>query len=213
MENLSLIGEKLIVQGKEFTIKSLLGKGKAAYSYLIEHGDEKLVYKKMHEEHVDYYNFSNKLMSEVEAYKRILGSGIALPRLIEFNDEKQYLIKEYIDGDIAAELAAKRQLNENHFQMIFQMNNKLKNHGIHIDYFPTNFIYCENELYCIDYECHHYNAEWDFENWGIYYWLNSDGMKEHLDTGEALNLNKPGQPKPISEPFEQEKQKLMKILG
>jgi len=39
-----------------------------------------------------------------------------------------------------------------------------------IDYFPTNFVLQNNELYYIDYECNEYMEEWNFENWGIKYW-------------------------------------------
>lgn len=35
---------------------------------------------------------------------------------------------------------------------------------INIDYFPTNFIVQNDELYYIDYECNEYSGEWNFEN-------------------------------------------------
>lgn len=42
--------------------------------------------------------------------------------------------------------------------------------GINIDYFPTNFVVQDGEIYYIDYECNQYMEEWNFENWGIKYW-------------------------------------------
>ena len=42
--------------------------------------------------------------------------------------------------------------------------------GINIDYFPTNFVVQDGEIYYIDYECNQYMEEWSFENWGIKYW-------------------------------------------
>lgn len=41
--------------------------------------------------------------------------------------------------------------------------------GINIDYFPTNFVVQDGEIYYIDYEDNHYMEEWNFENWGIKY--------------------------------------------
>ena len=96
-------------------------------------------------------------------------------------------------------------------EKIFDMHKRFKEVGIHVDYFPTNFIYTsDNEIYCIDYECYDYNEEWDFLNWGIYYWLNQEGMKEHNLKGSTEKLNKPGTYKPFDEPFEALKQELVK---
>ena len=52
------IPEKLTVNGKEFAIKKLLGKGKGGYSYLAadEAGNE-FVLKQLHHEPCDYYQF------------------------------------------------------------------------------------------------------------------------------------------------------------
>ena len=91
------------------------------------------------------------------------------------------------------------------------MHKRFKEVGIHVDYFPANFIYTsDNEIYCIDYECYDYNEEWDFVQWGIYYWLNQEGMKEHNEKGSTEKLNKPGTYKPFDAPFEDIKQELMK---
>ena len=59
------------------------------------------------------------------------------------------------------------------------------------------------------YQNFNYNPEWDFVQWGIYYWLNQEGMKEHSEKGSTEKLNKPGTYKPFDEPFEKTKQELM----
>jgi hypothetical protein len=50
---------------------------------------------------------------------------------------------------------------------------------INIDYFPTNFIVQNDELYYIDYECNEYSGEWNFENWGIKYWSKTPEFIEY----------------------------------
>lgn len=202
-------GQTVHILNEDFILESLLGRGKAAYSWLAVSGNRQVVYKKMHTEPVPYYTFSNKVLSEVDAWKRLTDAGIHMPELLEWNDDQQYLVKEYIPGKTAAELAAQGLLQDQHFMLAWKFNRTLASAGLHVDYFPTNFIVTDTEILYIDYECHPYNSEWDFENWGIYYWLNSAGLKTLLETGTCDTLNYPGTPKPVREPFEAAKQAIL----
>jgi predicted Ser/Thr protein kinase len=204
---------EVLVDGRAYRVSHLLGKGKSAYSWLITDGAHSLVLKKMHDEKVDYYTFTDKLAAELDAYRKLKASGIALPRLICHSETERYLIKEYIDGPTAAELVARQEITLDHFRLVYAMHDQLRRHGLHIDYFPTNFIFSEGRILLIDYECHSYNAEWDFENWGIYYWLNVQGMKEHLEAGSTDKLNPPGSPKPYTIPFEAERHSILTTCG
>jgi hypothetical protein len=205
----SLTGTEIRILGRSCRIIALLGRGKSAYSWLATDGENRFVYKKMHQEAVEHYTFGNKLMAEVEAFGRLSEAGAPVPRLLEWNDAEQYLVKEYVEGDIAAVLAAAGRLTDRHFDLAWGFNEKLRDAGLHVDYFPTNFIFTPAGINYIDYECHPYNAEWDFENWGIYYWLNGQGMREHLDSGSTDLLNIPGTPKPFTEPFEERKREIL----
>ncbi len=202
-------GQTVRILNDNFVIDSLLGRGKSAYSWLATSGSRQVVFKKMHSEPVPYYTFSNKVLSEVDAWQRLTSAGIPMPELLEWNDEQQYLVKEYIPGPTAAELGAKGLLKYEHFSLAWQLHQQLTAAGFHVDYFPTNFIFDGQRIVYIDYECHPYNSEWDYENWGIYYWLNSDGLKTLIETGASDTLNYPGSPKPIQEPFEEAKQALL----
>ncbi|PRX32604.1 hypothetical protein BX659_104153 [Orenia metallireducens] len=184
-----MIGEQIKIEGQEFMIDKLLGKGKSGYSYLITNGQKNLVLKKIHHEPCSYYNFEgSKLKCELNAY-HVLKEFIRVPRLIDYNHEEEYLIKEYIDGPTAAELIANSSLEEYHVMEIFNISKLLKEEGINIDYFPTNFVIKDDKLIYVDYEFNDYMEEWDLINWGAYYWANSEGMKEYLDTGNIAKLN------------------------
>lgn len=167
----------------------------------------------MHQEKIDYYTFGNKLLAEVEAYDKLEPSGVRLPRLLAWSDEQQYLIKEYLHGPTGAELAAAGELGADHWAAILRSHQQLKAAGLHVDYFPTNFIWQNGEMVLIDYECHPYNREWDFPNWGMFYWLNCWGMKEHLETGQSDRLNLPGRPKPVWAEFLSQRDALLAQLG
>ena len=197
-----MTGQKIKIKDKEFIIKEFIGKGKSAYSYLIEHEYEKYVLKKMHDEPCAYYTFGDKLQSELGAYNKLKEIGIRIPALFVANAEEQYLIKEYIEGQTVAEMVADNKLTDKHFKQIFNMCGKLYSHGINIDYFPTNFVVSNDELVYVDYEFNQYSDEWNFENWGIYYWVNIQGMNEFVETGNHLAINQDDNSgKPIKEQF------------
>ena len=56
----------------------------------------------------------------------------------------------------------------------------------------------------IDYECNNYMDEWNFENWGIYFFANPNGMKKYLETGEVDEMLISAESgKPIKNGFEE----------
>ena len=63
---------------------------------------------------------------------------------------------------------------------------ELREAGLNIDWFPTNFIGREGTLYYVDYECNPYMDQWSFENWGVRYWSRTPELdayaKEHGDS-------------------------------
>lgn len=97
-------------------------------------------------------------------------------------------MKEYIKGGVATELIATGKAGTV-IDQLYKMSNTAKNAGINLDYFPANFVSNDGILYYIDYEYNKYQAEWDLYNWGIYYWANTEGMKQFLDTGDITTLN------------------------
>lgn len=198
---------------KKYKIKKLLGHGKGGYSYLAQDDLREVVVKQLHHENCDYYNFGDKFKSELEAYNRLAKIGIKIPKLFVACEEQEILIKEYIEGETLAKIVAEGQMQEEYIIKIFEMTKKLYPAQINIDYFPTNFVVKGGEIYYIDYEYNNYNEEWNFENWGIYYLANKSGMKEFLDTGNALAINKDkNSGKPITTPFEKTVQEWLNIL-
>jgi len=50
------------------------------------------------------------------------------------------------------------------------LSHLLREAGLNIDWFPTNFMCRDGLLYYVDYECNPYMDEWSFERWGVRYW-------------------------------------------
>ena len=174
--NLMNYVEILNVNGVEYKLLKFLGKGKGGYSYLVERDGKKYTLKQIHHEPCDYYTFvDDKLQSELRDYQTLLNLRIRMPKLLDVDFENERILKEYIEGETVMALAQRDEVQEVHVEQVKKMCNLLYPAGLNIDYYPTNFILQDEKLYYIDYECNQYSDEWNFENWGIKYWINNGG--------------------------------------
>lgn len=162
--------EKMTVNGKEYEIIKLLGKGKGGYSYLAADNSGKYVLKQIHHEPCDYYQFGNKIESERNDYKKLREIGIRIPAMLDLDLQKERILKEYIEGDTIYELVLRDQMKAAYIGQVREMCTLLYAAHTNIDYFPTNFVVRKDRIYYVDYECNEYMEEWNFENWGIKYW-------------------------------------------
>ena len=162
--------EEMTVNGKPYRIIKLLGKGKGGYSYLAEDDGGQYVLKQIHHEPCDYYQFGDKLQSELRDYQRLLNIGIPLPKLLEADVEAERILKEYIEGPTIAQLVAEDRMEQDYYCQIQAMCSLLYPANTNIDYYPTNFVVRDGKLYYIDYECNDYMQQWDYEHWGSQYW-------------------------------------------
>ena len=171
--------EKMSVNGREYRIRKLLGKGKGGYSYLAE--DERGVYvlKQIHHEPCDYYQFGNKIEAEQRDYERLRKIGIKMPKMLDVDVEKERILKEYIEGDTIYDLVLQDKVKAIYLEQMKKMCNLLYPVNTNIDYFPTNFVVNNDEIYYIDFECNDYMEEWNFENWGIKYWSKTPEFLEY----------------------------------
>ena len=162
--------ENMTINGKLFQVLKLLGHGKGGYSYLVTDGAGEFVLKQIHHEPCDYYQFGDKLASELRDYDRLRAIGIRMPEMYEVDEANERILKEYIEGPTIAQLVEQRCMIPAYFDEVREMSRICRNAGLNIDYYPTNFVVCGDHLYYIDYECNPYSDQWNFENWGIQYW-------------------------------------------
>ena len=165
----------LNVNDKSYEIIKLLGKGKGGYSYLVTDGEKKYVLKQIHHEPCDYYQFGNKIESEVRDYHRLKQVGIRIPEMYDVDISNERILKEYIEGETVADLVERNAVKPEYVEQVRQMCRLLYPTGLNIDYYPTNFVVQKELLYYIDYECNEYMEEWNFENWGIKCWSKVQG--------------------------------------
>ncbi|MEE1305554.1 MAG: serine/threonine-protein kinase [Agathobacter sp.] len=169
------------VNGREFEIVTLLGKGKGGYSYLATDGEKNYVLKQIHHEPCDYYQFGNKIEAEINDYRRLLEIGIRIPAMLDVDVEQERVLKEYIDGDTIYDMVLEDRMNPEYIEQVKAMCELLYPANTNIDYFPTNFVVQNGLMYYIDFECNNYMEEWNFENWGVKYWSKTPEFLKYVE--------------------------------
>ena len=169
------------VNNKDFTLIKLLGKGKGGYSYLVTDGLKQYVLKQIHHEPCDYYQFGNKIESEINDYKRLKEIGIRIPEMLDVDIENERILKEYVEGETIYQLVLDDKMKDAYLEQVREMCRILYAQNTNIDYFSTNFVVQNEELYYIDFECNDYMEEWNFENWGIKYWSKTPEFLQYVE--------------------------------
>ena len=168
----------MTVNSREFEVLRLLGKGKGGYSYLVTDGKYQYVLKQIHHEPCDYYTFGDKLQSELRDYETLKSLGIPMPELLDVDYSQERLLKTFIDGDTMNVLIKEDRMEPGFYDQIHAICEKLYAANLNIDYYPTNFVAQQGQLYYIDFECNSYMDQWNYENWGCKYWSKTKEFAE-----------------------------------
>ena len=170
----------LTVNGTEYHVLCLLGKGKGGYSYLTERDGRQYVLKQIHHEPCDYYQFGDKLQSELRDYRRLHDIGVPMPELLDADAATERILKEYIPGSTVYQLVKEDRLPAWCIPQMEALCSRLYAANTNIDYFPTNFIPLDGTLYYVDYECNDYMEQWNFANWGVKYWSKTQEFLQYV---------------------------------
>lgn len=162
----------------------LLGHGKGGYSYLAERNGKQYVLKQIHHEPCAYYNFGNKIEAEQHDYERLRNAEIRIPKMIAIDLYAERILKEYIEGDTVFTMIREGVPVEDYLPQVRRMATQAQDHGLNIDYFPTNFVVRDGLIWYVDYECNDYMDEWNFENWGVRYWSRTPEFESYLKEQE-----------------------------
>ena len=175
--------ENMQVCEKEYRVLKLLGKGKGGYSYLVTDGVGEYVLKQIHHEPCDYYQFGDKLESELRDYERLRQVGIPMPELLAVDRQQERLLKEFLAGDTVDVLVLRDKMEAGYLCQMEHICARLYSAGLNIDYFPTNFVVRDGTLFYVDFECNPYSDQWNFQNWGVKYWSKTPEFLAHFANG------------------------------
>ena len=110
--------DKMDINGTNYDVVRLLGKGKGGYSYLVTDGNRNYVLKQIHHEPCDYYTFGDKLASELTDYEKLKAIGIPLPALLAVDRQQERILKEYIDGPTVNRLVLRDEMRPEYYTQI-----------------------------------------------------------------------------------------------
>ena len=159
--------DTIFVNQKPYTVVRLLGHGKGGYSYLVEENGCQYVLKQIHHEPCEYYSFGNKIEAEINDYKRLLQTGIRLPRMLDVDIENERIVKEYIDGPTIYELVKDDAMDDSYIVQVREMAQMVYSAGLNIDYFSTNFVVANGAIFYIEQTKTKFNLRAEFEILGI----------------------------------------------
>ena len=177
--------EVLTLNGREYAVLRLLGRGKGGYTWLAERDGVRYALKQIHHEPCDYYAFGDKLAAELGDYEKLSALNVPIPRLLDADREQERLLKELLPGETIYRLVLRDAVEPWHLEQVRALSRALRSAGLNIDWFPTNFMCRDGTLYYVDYECNPYMEEWSFERWGVRYWSRTAELeayaREHGD--------------------------------
>ncbi len=177
-----------------------LGRGKSGISWLVKCAGVERVLKLIHHQPNSFYRFdADKLGCELDAEQRLRRLGVPMPELLSYSVDKDWLLKEYIHGEDAPELIAQDRVPQECFAQLAELHRICRDAGLNLDWFPANFVLRDKRLYYIDYETNPYSEEWNFPNWGLWYWLNASGFARWLQDGRGEHLNQDQSGHPLRE--------------
>ena len=84
--------ESMTVNGRSFRVLRLLGKGKGGYSYLVADDEGQYVLKQIHHEPCAYYQFGDKLASELRDYETLRRIGSPRPALLDVDAPQERIL-------------------------------------------------------------------------------------------------------------------------
>ena len=177
--------DSLTLNGTEYAVLDLLGRGKGGYTWLAERGGTRYALKQIHHEPCDYYQFGDKMAAELRDYQTLSALGVPIPRLLEADLEQERLLKELSPGQTIYQLVLRDSVEPWQLEQARGLSQSLRAAGWNIDWFHTNFMCRDGVLYYVDYECNPYMDQWSFENWGVRYWSRTPELdayaREHRD--------------------------------
>ena len=121
----------------------------------------------------------NKLEAEIKGLQEIERNRIKMPAVAEAdgNSCTRTVIQKLNETEA---LFDQKKMKTDYIEQLHRMCALLYAANTNIDYFPTNFVVNNEEIYYVDFECNDYMEEWNFENWGVKYWSKTPEFLQYV---------------------------------
>jgi hypothetical protein len=137
----------------ELTLDSPINYGGAGRSYRARCGDRWLVLELVDQDARPGSRYvAAKVRRRVKAYAALSASGVPVPRLLDHDVSRGYLVKEYLVGANVGETLTRGRLGNGVVDQFGALMQLLKQHGLTIDWSPANFLVVNGALHYTAYE-------------------------------------------------------------
>lgn len=155
---------ELTVNGRPYSVCRDLGAARGGRSWLVTDGEELYVLKEMDPDRPE------RLAAERRVYERLASLDVPMPRLLETDETRRRLLKEYLPGPTAAELAEGGAMRAEYVDQAEELCRRLAEVGVSIDFFPESFVLSRGRLYYTEYEWTLFTPERSFPRAWAAYW-------------------------------------------
>ena len=88
----------------------------------------------------------------VRAYAQLLACGVPVPRLLDHDPRRGYLVKEYLPGANVGEVLAHGRLGSGVVDQFGDLTRRLRRFGLSLDWSPGNFVVSNGALHYVAYQ-------------------------------------------------------------
>jgi hypothetical protein len=137
----------------ELTLDSPINYGGTRDCYLARGAGRWLVLELVDEPgRFDAREVAREVRKRVRAYAALSTSGVPVPRLLDHDVARGYLVKEYLVGSNVGETLARGRLGSGVVDQFGALSRLLKRQGLAIDWSPANFIVVNGALHYMAYD-------------------------------------------------------------
>ncbi len=135
------------------TIDSPINYGGTTVSYRARCAGRWLVLELVDEEGwLDDRAVAEEVRRRVRAYAALVAGGVPVPRLLDHDVSRGYLVKEYLAGSNVGEILSQGRLGSGVVDQFGALTRLVRRHDLSIDWSPANFLVVNGGLHYTAYE-------------------------------------------------------------
>ena len=160
------------INDKEYIVKQELNKTDDYTRYLVEWEGMDFIAKHFNPQDARSFLIDgNKVQKEVTAFFELSKIFIPLSPLHDYSLSDKLIVKEFIPGDVAADLLQNKKMTPDIYREIFRIAHLAESFGFILDYDPCNYIWSNGVLYYTKYSFKKYDESKCFKKYGLGFWI------------------------------------------
>lgn len=160
--------ENIVVKGKSFEIIKELNNS----SFVVARKDKKFVLRR--------YENQSEMWNDLQTHKKLKKYGINIPKLIKKYKDVCYALFEFVSDTTMLDVLLIEDIPDASFKELFNIYRFCRFSEINLNYLPENFAMKNGRMYYLSHDLFKGDEEINLENHGLYFWIYSPKLVEHL---------------------------------